>query len=184
MDLIAEKLNMDRVDIRLKNALDDGDESGTGEILRAVGVKDCIKEAARLLDWNKDYKPGLTPEGRLRGRGLAAFCKITGTPSSTSVIMRMNEDGTILVYLSGLEMGQGATTVIPQIVAEAMGMPVDKVMCLPVDTHYSPFDKTTTSSRLTFHSGECSPGSGRENQRAVEGPRGNSLEDRCKAHCY
>lgn len=155
MDILAEKLNMDRVDIRLRNALEDGDESGPGEILTAVGVKDCIKEAARLLDWNTDFKAGLTPEGKLRGRGFAAFCKLTGTPSSSSIIIRMNEDGTVLVYLSGTEMGQGATTVIAQIVAESLGISVDKVICLPVDTHYSPFDKTTTSSRLTFHNGNA-----------------------------
>lgn len=155
MDLIAEKLNMDKVEFRLKNALDDDDESGTGEILKAVAVKDCIKEAARLLEWDKDFKPGLTPEGKLRGRGIAAFCKLTGTPSSTSVIVKMNEDGTVVVFVSGLEMGQGATTVIPQIVAEGLGISVEKVTTVPVDTLYSPYDKTTTSSRLTFHSGNA-----------------------------
>lgn len=155
MEKLAEKLGMDSVELRLKNALVDGDESGTGEILKAVGVRDSIAEAARLMDWNDNFKPGLTPEGKLRGRGLAAFCKITGTPSSTSVILKMNEDGTVVVYLSGLEMGQGATTVIPIIVAEALSISVDKVMCVPVDTLYSPYDKTTTSSRLTFHSGNA-----------------------------
>lgn len=155
MDLLAERLNIDRLEIRLRNALVDGDESGTGEILNSVGVKDCIVEAARLLGWDKDFKPGLTTEGKLRGRGIAAFCKLTGTPSSSSVIIKMNEDGTVVVYLSGLEMGQGATTVIPQMVSEAIGVSFDKVMCVPVDTQYSPYDKTTTSSRLTFHSGNA-----------------------------
>ncbi len=155
MEKLAEKLGMDSVELKLKNALVDGDESGTGEILKSVGVQDCIAEAARLMEWKDNFKPGLTPEGKLRGRGLAAFCKLTGTPSSTSVILKMNEDGTVVAFLSGLEMGQGATTVIPIIVAEALSISVDKVMCVPVDTLYSPYDKTTTSSRLTFHSGNA-----------------------------
>jgi len=155
MNLLAEKLNMDPVELRLKNALVDGDESGSGEILKSCGVKDCIQEAANLMKWDKNFKAGLTPEGKLRGRGISAFCKLTGTPSSASVIIKMNEDGTVIVCLSGREMGQGATTVIPQIVAESIGISIDKVMTVPVDTHYSPFDKTTTSSRLTFHSGNA-----------------------------
>ncbi len=155
MDLLAEKLNMDKVELRLKNALVDGDISGSGEKLQSVGVLDCIREAARLIEWNKDYQPGLAPDGKLRGRGIAAFCKLTGTPSSSSTTIRINDDGSATVQLSGLEMGQGATTVIPMIVAEGLGISVDKVMTVPVDTYYSPYDKTTTSSRLTFHSGNA-----------------------------
>ncbi len=155
MDLLAEKLNMDRAEIRMKNAFVDGDTSGSGERLKSVGVLDCIKEAARLIEWDKDFQSGMTPEGKLRGRGMAAFCKLTGTPSSSSVTVRINDDGTVTVQLSGLEMGQGATTVIPMIVAEALGVSLDKVMTVPVDTYYSPYDKTTTSSRLTFHSGKA-----------------------------
>lgn len=155
MDLLAEKLNMDKVEIRVKNALVDGNVSGTGETLNSVGVLDCIKEAARLIEWDPGFKPGLTPDGKLRGRGIAAFCKLTGTPSSSSVTIRINDDGSVTVQLSGLEMGQGATTVIPMIVAEGLGVSVDKVMTVPVDTFYSPYDKTTTSSRLTFHSGNA-----------------------------
>ncbi len=155
MDLIAEQLNMDKVEFRMKNALVDGDISGSGEKLKSVGVLDCIKEAARLAEWDKDFQPGLTSEGKLRGRGIAAFCKLTGTPSSSSVTIRINDDGTATVQLSGLEMGQGATTAIPMIVAEGLGLSVDKVMTVPVDTYYSPYDKTTTSSRLTFHSGNA-----------------------------
>lgn len=155
MNLIAEELGMDPVELRLKNAIVDGDLSATGETLNSVGVLDCIKEAARLAEWDKDFKPGLSADGKLRGRGIAAFCKLTGTPSSSSVTVRINDDGSVTVQLSGLEMGQGATTVIPMIVAEGLGVTLDKVMTVPVDTYYSPYDKTTTSSRLTFHSGNA-----------------------------
>ncbi len=155
MNLLAEKLNMDPVELRLKNALVDGDENGHGEVMKACGVKDCIREAAAKLDWDENFKPGLGPDGKLHGRGISAFCKLTGTPSATSVIIKINEDGTVVVYVSGTEMGQGATTVIPQIVSESLGISIDKITTVPVDTLYSPYDKTTTSSRLTFHSGNA-----------------------------
>jgi len=155
MDALAESLNMDPLDIRLMNALEDGDESASGEIMNSVAVKKCLQEAAQLMDWAKNPISEVTPDGKLRGRGIACFCKLTGTPSSSSVITRLNGDGTVTVLQSGTEMGQGATTVIPQMVAEAFGIPVDKIMIVPVDTMYTPYEKTTTSSRLTFHVGNA-----------------------------
>ena len=155
MDILAEKLNMDPLDLRLMNAFEEGDESATGEILQSVGLKECLKEAARLLDWQKDFKPGLTPDGKLRGRGIACTQKLTGTPSASSVITKLNDDGSVIILQSGMELGQGVNTVIPQIVAEELGVSVEKVMVVPVDTFYSPYEKTTTSSRLTFHVGNA-----------------------------
>ena len=155
MNLIAEKLDMDPAELRLKNAFVDGDISGSGETLISCGDRDCIAESAKKLDWDAGFKPGMGTDGKLHGRGISAFCKLTGTPSSSSVTMKMNEDGTIALYISGTEMGQGSTTVIPMIVAEALGMSVDRITAMPVDTQYSPYDKTTTSSRLTFHSGNA-----------------------------
>lgn len=153
MDLLAKELNMDPVELRLLNAYEDGDISDTGEKLFSVGLKECIREAARMIDWDKDFKPGLTPEGKLRGRGIACTNKLTGTPSASSVILKMNEDGSVTILQSGLEIGQGVNTVIPIIVAEALGISVDKVANVPVDTLYTPYEKTTTGSRLTFHVG-------------------------------
>lgn len=155
MDMLAERLQMDRLELRLMNALADGDESATGERLQNVGLKDCLQEAARKLNWEKNFKPGPTPEGKLRGRSITAFCKLTGTPSSSSVVIRLNGDGTLTAMQSGLEMGQGLTTVIPQIIAESLGVAVEKVMLVPVDTLYTPYEKTSTSSRLTFHVGNA-----------------------------
>ena len=153
MDLLAGELNMDPVELRLLNAYEDGDISDTGEKLFSVGLKECIREAARMIDWDKDFKPGLTPEGKLRGRGIACTNKLTGTPSASSVMIKMNEDGSVTILQSGLEIGQGVNTVIPIIVAEGLGISVDKVSNVPVDTLYTPYEKTTTGSRLTFHVG-------------------------------
>lgn len=155
MNLLAKELNMDPVELRLMNAHDDGDTSATGEKLFSVGLKDCIKEAARLIEWDKDFKPGLTPEGKLRGRGIACTQKVTGTPSSSSVIIKLNEDGSVTILQSGMEIGQGVNTVIPIMVAEALGISIDNVTNAPVDTLYSPYEKTTTGSRITFHTGNA-----------------------------
>jgi CO/xanthine dehydrogenase Mo-binding subunit len=155
MDLLADALGMDPLELRLLNAYEDGDISDTGEKLVSVGLKDCIKEAARLVEWDKGYQPSVTPDGKLRAKGIACTNKLTGTPSTSSVIIKMNEDGSVTILQSGLEIGQGVNTVIPIMVAEALGISIDKVMAVPVDTLYTPYEKTTTGSRLTFHVGNA-----------------------------
>lgn len=155
MDLIAGKLNMDPLELRLKNVLCDGDLSATGETMQSVAVKECLEEAAKNLAWHSKPLRWKTSEGKLAGKGIACFCKLTGTPSTTSVVLKLNENGSLTLLVSSREMGQGVTTVLPQIAAEALGLDISKVHVAPVDTASSPYDKTTTSSRSTFHGGNA-----------------------------
>lgn len=153
MDILAKELGMDPVELRLKNILHDGDKAATGEVLFSCGVKECLEEAARILDWKKGFKPGMGADGKLHGRGIAVTAKVTGTPSGSSVITKFNDDGTVTILQSGMEIGQGSNTTLPIIVAESMGLPLENVIVAPVDTMYTPYEKTTTGSRLTFHTG-------------------------------
>ena len=153
MDLLAKELNMDPLELRLMNAYEEGDVSDTGETLVSVGLKECIQEAARMIEWDKNFKGELTPDGKLRGKGIACTNKLTGTPSTSSVAIKMNEDGSVTILKSGMEIGQGVDTVVPVMVAEALGISLEKVSVVPVDTMYTPYEKTTTGSRLTFHVG-------------------------------
>ncbi|WP_227762099.1 xanthine dehydrogenase family protein molybdopterin-binding subunit [Zhaonella formicivorans] len=155
MDLIAKRLGMDPLELRLKNVLEDGDLSVTGESMRSVAVKECLEAAAKNIDWSNKPLRWTSSTGKLCGKGIACFCKLTGTPSTTSVVIKLNENGSLTILDSSREMGQGVTTVLPQIAAEALGIDVDKVSVSPVDTAFSPYDKTTTSSRSTFHGGNA-----------------------------
>ena len=167
MDAIAAKLNIDAVEFRLKNLLDDGDVSACGERVISVGTKDCLKAVAASIGWDKKTKP-IIRGGKLRGKGVACFSKITGTPSNSSVIIKLNTDSTITILIGGKEMGQGVETILPQIVAESLGVPVETVNIAPVDTLYSPFEKTTTGSRLTFHVGNAALGAVSDMKKQIE----------------
>ncbi|MCL2463341.1 MAG: molybdopterin-dependent oxidoreductase [Defluviitaleaceae bacterium] len=179
MDILAQELGMDAVELRLLNLLDDGDTSASGEKVVSVGTVECLRAVAKSIGWetgnvpgksgdapgksdfalgNSDTAPGKTYNGKLRGKGVACFSKITGTPSNSSVILKFNSDATVTVMTGGKEMGQGVETIIPQIVAESLGVRVEDVEVAPVDTLYSPFEKTTTGSRLTFHVGRAALG--------------------------
>ena len=154
MDILAKELGMDPMEFRLKNILQDGDKAGTGEMLFSCGVKECVEEVGRLMEWKKGIAPRLTADGKLRGRGIAATAKVTGTPSGSSINTKFNDDGTVTILTSGIDMGQGSNTTLAMIVAEAMGLPLENVLVAPViDTLYTPYEKTTTGSRLTFHTG-------------------------------
>ena len=155
MDIIAARLNMDAVEFRMKNLLDEGDTSPSGEVVNSVGVKDCLTAVAKSIGWKAGGNLEVMEDGRIRGKGVACFSKITGTPSNSSVIIKLNNDSTVTIMQGGKEMGQGVETIMPQIVAESLGVPFENVCMAPVDTLLSPFEKTTTGSRLTFHVGSA-----------------------------
>lgn len=155
MDRIAEKLGMDPLQLRLKNVLHNGDIGITGEVMQSLAVQECLEAAADNIGWRDLPLRWVDQDGNLCGKGIACFNKLTGTPSTTSVMVRMNENGSLHIMSASREMGQGVTTAVPQIAAQALGLDLDRVFMAPVDTATTPYDKTTTSSRSTFHAGNA-----------------------------
>ncbi len=155
MDIIARKLGMDPLDLRLHNCLHDGDVGITGEIISTCAVEECLRAAADNIEWDKIPDRWVDEEGYLWGKGIACFNKLTGTPSTTSCILKMNENGSLYIWSASREMGQGVTTTMPQFAAESLHMDLERISVSPVDTSMTPYDKTTTSSRSTFHSGNA-----------------------------
>ena len=155
MDIVARKLGMEPLAFRLHNCLHDGDEGITGEIISTCAVEECLRAAAKNVGWDKLPDRWVDEEGNLCGKGIACFNKLTGTPSTTSCVVKMNENGSLYIWSASREMGQGVTTTMPQFAAEALHMDLDRISVAPVDTTMTPYDKTTTSSRSTFHSGNA-----------------------------
>ncbi len=118
-------------------------------------VDECLRAAAKNIGWDDLPVRWVDEEGNLCGKGIACFNKLTGTPSTTSCIVKMNENGSVYIWSASREMGQGVTTTMPQFAAESLRIDMDKITVAPVDTTMTPFDKTTTSSRSTFHSGNA-----------------------------
>jgi carbon-monoxide dehydrogenase large subunit len=148
MDMLAGEIGKDPVEFRLKNALEEGSISATGQILHSVGIKECIRKAAEGIGWGKRA-------GENRGRGIGVMHKMTMTPSSSSAFVKLNEDGTVEVLSSTVDMGQGSNTVLAQIVAEELGVNLKSVKVNSPDTDVTPFDHGTSSSRSTFHMGNA-----------------------------
>ncbi len=163
MELIASAIGMDPLEFRLKNALRPGSKTLTGEeILTSTGnVVRCINEAARMINYGK-----LTPAEQARekqtgwkiGKGVAALHKAPAMPSftATAVVLKMNEDGSVLVNIALTDYGQGTYASIRQIVAERLGFSIDKIkVAFENDTDRDPYDWQTVASKGLIMSGNA-----------------------------
>jgi carbon-monoxide dehydrogenase large subunit len=148
LDVMAEKLGIDPVDLRLKNAVEEGSLSATGQVLHSVGLKETLRQAAEKIGWGK----GLGPN---RGKGIACMHKSTVTPSASAAFVKLNEDASVTLLCSAVEMGQGASTALAQIASEELGIPVEKVSVVRPDTDSTPYDMASVSSRSTFFVGNA-----------------------------
>ena len=176
MDRIARHLRMDPLELRLKNLLQEGDIFVTGESLVSVGISDCLRQAAAGIGWRgrEEQADGATEGSLRRGKGLAVIMKSTTTPTASAASVRLNGDGSVMLLTSSTEMGQGVRTCLAQIVAEGLGFPVERVTVSAPDTDVTPYDKSTSSSRTTFHMGNAA-------LRAAEEVRDQLLEAGARA---
>jgi CO/xanthine dehydrogenase Mo-binding subunit len=81
--------------------------------------------------------------------------KATITPSISCAVVKLNEDASLSIYTGTVEMGQGSETVLAQIAGKELGIPLETIQVLGVDTDVVPYDLTTSSSRSTFHMGKA-----------------------------
>ena len=160
MDLIAERLALDPVEIRRKNLLRDDDCFATGEKLADMHYDELLDQAAASVKWrssdarwlNKN-RPSHEKDIIRHGKGLALVIKATITPSTSAAALKLNEDSSLNVLTSSVELGQGAKTVLAQIAADALQIPMSRVSVSDPDTELTPYDQQTSSSRTTFSMG-------------------------------
>lgn len=142
LDMIAEELGIDPIEIRLKNARQKGEVLPNGDNVGTCGLIDCIKEAARATNFTQKY--GKRNRGRVRkGIGIGVSSYMSGSliyPNSSSVIAKVNDDGTVSLLTGTSDIGQGAETILCQIVAEELGIPIEEISVVAADTETTPVD--------------------------------------------
>jgi CO/xanthine dehydrogenase Mo-binding subunit len=154
MDDIARRLGIDPLELRLKNLVQEGDVFVTGDKLVSVGIADCARGVAEAVGWKgREEQASRALSGKVRGKGLAVMIKTTMTPSNSSALVRLNADGSAVLLTSSVEIGQGTQTSLAQIVAEELGLAVERVSVTFPDTDVTPFDQSTSSSRTVFTMG-------------------------------
>ncbi len=149
MDIIADALKMDPLELRLKNVLKKGDPWTTGEPIAEMHYTELLTGAAERIGWNKS--PLVVREGnKIRAKGLSAIIKGMATPTTSTATVKLNADGSLNVLTSTVEMGQGSKTALAQIAADEGRISVHKVRISEPDTAFTPFDWMTAASRSTY----------------------------------
>lgn len=153
MDIIAERLGLDPLEFRLKNLLVDGQRVMTGEEMHDAHFRELLERAATWIGWDGG---NVAREGsKVRAKGLSCIIKGSVTPSTSTATAKLNEDGSLDVLTSSVEMGQGAQTTLALFAAERLGIPPERVHVSTPDTDVTPYDQQTSSSRTTHSMGNA-----------------------------
>ena len=189
-DEVAEKLRIDPLNFRLRNCVGPGGQPGERQtpadsIMPAQPIEggvpfssnllvDCLKAGAQRIGWKPrpDGPRKRRVNGKYRGLGLAACIYKTGQ-SQSSAFVKLEENGSVELLMSITEIGQGAWTILQQIVAETLGVDFDKVHATFADTATTPFAHSTSGSTTTFTSGLAA-------QQATENAKLRLLENAAK----
>jgi xanthine dehydrogenase molybdenum-binding subunit len=185
MDMLAEKLGMDPVELRRLNALREGSVTNTGQLLStSVGLLECIdKVQAQMIKLSgpSPFEPKSVPGSpHLKTAwGIAAAYKNTGlgggAPDKAGAEVELYSDGTVEVRSSSAELGQGLPTVLQLIAAEELSVSPDTVRVLLSDTDLTPDGGPTTASRQTYVTGNAV----RQTSVALRELISGVLADRC-----
>ncbi|MEZ5862837.1 MAG: molybdopterin cofactor-binding domain-containing protein [Geminicoccaceae bacterium] len=168
-DELALQLGLDPLEFRLLNALRPGDATATGQVLESVGIVECL-EALRPR-W-RELRAAPQSSGPVRrGVGIASVwygCGNTGMSNPSSQRVSLLRDGRIMFWNGVQDIGQGSNTIMAQILADALGVPLEAIDSSSADTDLTLDCGKTSASRQTFVSG-------RATQLAGEALRGQLL---------
>lgn len=152
-DQLAERVGLDRLEFRILNALQDGDTTATGQLVQAAGIAPCLK--ALRPHWQRALAEAQKPN---RGVGVASCwygCGNTSLPNPSTIRIGLSQAGRVVLHQGATDIGQGSNTVITQIAAAALGLPVANFTLIGPDTFLTPDAGKTSASRQTYVSGRA-----------------------------
>ncbi|MCG2726642.1 MAG: xanthine dehydrogenase family protein molybdopterin-binding subunit [Elusimicrobia bacterium] len=151
----AKKIGMDPSEFRKKNAVKEGDILPYGAKMNPNGIQEAIAKV------EKEIKPNIREKSKdsnkVIGKSLVCFWKAPALPpnASSSAFLKFNEDGSLNLLISGMEIGQGLLTVMAQIASEVLSVPVSKIRVETPDTDRNPYEWQTVGSHVTWGCGNA-----------------------------
>ncbi|MEQ1807329.1 MAG: xanthine dehydrogenase family protein molybdopterin-binding subunit [Burkholderiaceae bacterium] len=180
LDELARQLALDPIELRRRNMKRDGDVWFGGQAIHSNGLAQCLDVVERESNWKPERATAATPgpagaaEIR-RGRGVAAAAHIGGLLASGAIV-RLLEDGSVLLNTGAVDIGQGSNTVLTQICAQALKVPVERIAIASPDTDGSPYNWGTTASRVTYMAGRSVVAAAAEIEKKLKAHAGEMLE--------
>jgi len=159
MDEIAATLGLDPAEMRRTNLLKPPMVTVNGLRVLSYGLPECVEQVVTRSGWSE--RRGKLPKGR--GLGMACSHYVSGAANSiirsdmphSTVNLKIDRDGGVVVYTGAAEIGQGSDTMSAQVVAEVLGCSLARVKVVAADTDLTPIDLGSYSSRVTFMSGNA-----------------------------
>ncbi len=173
LDMLAEKLGLDALEFRIRNALTNESPTVTGQVMGdGVGIRECL--AALRDDWHRARAEAVrfnaTARHKRRGAGVAGMfygCGNTSLPNPSTIRFGLKPDGRLSLHQGAVDIGQGSNTVITQIAADAVGLPIGLIDLVSPDTDLTPDCGKTSASRQTFVTGKAAERAGLALRRAL-----------------
>jgi CO/xanthine dehydrogenase Mo-binding subunit len=181
MDEVAERLGIDPIALRLQNAIRAGEGSpifeklgegreGVAQTVKSCQLEQCLKVGAEAIGWSTWRARRERTGSWVHGIGMSVMMQGSGIPQIDmgAATIKMNEDGSFNLLIGATDLGTGSDTILGQIAAEVLGVPLEKIIVLSSDTDVTPFDVGAYASSTTYVSGMAV-------QRAAEDVRGQIL---------
>lgn len=170
MSEIADRMGWDVVEFKRKNWIKQGEElllskalgegrEGFEQIIRSTGLEQCVRVGLEATGWNNKRGNEVWRQGaggaRRRGIGMAVMLHGSGVAGldMASATIKMNDDGSFNLLIGATDIGTGSDTILAQMAAEVLGVPVDYIIVYSSDTDFTPFDKGAYASSTTYISG-------------------------------
>src|SRR5690606_1180400 len=166
-DELANRLGIDRLEFRLRDALRNGQPTVCGHVMEeGIGIVACLEALQpaweHALAEPEAFNRG--SNGVRRGVGVASCwygCGNTGIPNPSTMKLGITRDGRLVLHQGAVDIGQGSNTVIPQFCADALGLPLEAFSFVGADTAVTPDAGKTSGSRQTYISGKAAEKAGR-----------------------
>lgn len=158
---LAAKSGIDELELRISNGNVPNSETYLGQVIESCGYEECIREGAIAIGWYEKRGKRLINGSKVRGLGVATAINVgggardQGDSDSSGAIIIMQDDGSVTLNTGGQEIGTGGHTVLAQIVAEELGVSVDRVHIHASDTDLMPWDIGSHAQRSVFCSGNA-----------------------------
>ena len=171
LDELATKIGMDAAEIRQRNLLQPPCITVNGLRVQSYGLPECIEKTVERSGWKQ--RKGKMPKGR--GLGIACSHYVSGAANSiirsdmphSTVNIKIDRDGGVVVYTGASEIGQGSDTMTAQVAAEVLGCSLPRVRVIAADTDLTPIDIGSYSSRVTFMAGNATLRAAREVKKLI-----------------
>ena len=154
---LAEKLGLDPTEVRLKNISKEGETSLTGQgvLLGSSSLERCIEKGKELIDWKNKFPCREIGNNKVRAVGMAITMQGSGIANigTASVELRLNDDGYFTLLTGATDMGHGCDTILAQMAAEILVIPMENIVVVTGDTDTSPYDPGSYASSTTYVAG-------------------------------